>query len=684
MTLTTLPPKNGNTFLVLIYLRVSMDDTRTGSHTFETQMQRIVERLDATYGPGNYEAVTLQDNGVSGGYGPQPTGVEKRTRPGLQKVVAELATGRYDGFIVYDLSRLARSARWFFQLLEDTIIPAGVTLMSAVEEIDVQSIGGRLQAGIISLVNEAYRDNVRKRNRDAAATRASAGYYVGQVGYGWEWEPLADVPLHGRRRILPVESERVVVVQMKDWYLSGWSLPKIARELNRRREPSPSGKGQWSFATVRNTVMNPVHAGLIPSRAGLQVGEHNDRRFFDPEVLDRLTETRKSRPTWNKTNTAKAVHNLLAGFACCARCGHRLYVARSKDPAYRAYRCENGQRQGQRTCPDVSVRADALEAAVAAEIERMAQDPIMQAMLLAEAEAATGIEDERLTERVRQLRARLASYDEKFRRWALAYTEGAITTAQMREYNGTMSAERAEAETELAEAEGSLANRSQREAMAARVRATVLDFPTVWSRLHLDERRQVLSCVLERLTVDRDEDGAVMAVKVQLLPERTAPIRVNRKKRGSHKQGVAALTERQMAFLYHISQGLTVEDAGKAMGVQSSGAHSFAQYARKHTGVHDLKEAAEVARPRILANLPHLPLGPDPDRQPGETAAILSPTLMEVFPLFASGAKAREVAEMTGLPVGTVRGRKAKILQALGAKSTFDAAQKARAMGLLQ
>src|SRR5262245_46795468 len=99
--MTIQPPRNGHRYQVLSYERVSKEEAQTGSFTFETQSLRIRDKLDQLFGHHRYEIRSFRDDGLSGGYGPEPTGVERRTRKSLKLVEAELKTGSYDCLIVY-------------------------------------------------------------------------------------------------------------------------------------------------------------------------------------------------------------------------------------------------------------------------------------------------------------------------------------------------------------------------------------------------------------------------------------------------------------------------------------------------------------------------------------------------------------------------------------------------------
>jgi site-specific DNA recombinase len=683
MTNPTNAPKNGIRPIGIAYQRVSKEEAATGSFTFETQTQRIREKLDQIYGRGKYDLKEFRDDGISGAYGPAPTGVERRTRPTLTHLVEELETGTYDFLIVYSLSRLFRSPRWFLQWLEDVIFPNGVTLISATEDLQLSSAEGKAMASMMAVFDGYFRDLVVKRNRDAAATRTELGYYLGQVGYGWAWEPLAEVPPHGRRRIRPVLEEGRWIIQMKDWYLSGWNLPRIAGELNRLGVPSASGKSKWTHAVVLQQIKKPVHAGLVPSRKGPLKGEHWDFRYYDPEVWEQLQLTRSQRKRW-KTNTAKTATHLLNGLVVCGRCGDRLYISSPNSP-YRSYRCNAGAAQGQRTCPTVTVRADALEAAVVAEIQRLAETAPMRELLVAEAERAAGEADAQLLAQQSSLRERVASLEQQFERWAGALARGTIGDEEYLKYRSTLLAEQADARRRLAEVEEQLENRARREAWVERVREAVLDFPRLWEHLNLDERRAVLTLLLEQLPVDRRGTTFTAKIKVHLLPEREVAVTIPTANQLREKPtGVQSLTPRHLAYLHHFHQGQSLHEIAKLMGVSHYTAGHFATQIRHRLGVKDLADAWQLAKGRIHAELPSLPLGRTAQCVRDDDAVPrLSPKLMEVFRLLVSGATTKEVAGITGLSETTVAGRRSRLLVRFQAKTIFEAAQKARLVGLL-
>ncbi len=682
-------PRDGHRIQVLAYQRVSTNDDHSGSHTFETQSLRIREKLDQHYGVDGYDLEVLTDNGISGAYGLTPTGRQKRVRPTLRLIADKLASGSFDCFIVYNLSRLARSAHVFHQLLDEVIVPSGVDFISVTQKLSLDRADGRALAGLTAVFDDFYRELVVERNIDAAATRAQAGFYVGHLGYGWIWEHLAQMLAHRRRRIRPVPEQVKWVLQMKQWYLAGWNLPRIAGELNTLGVPSPSGKSRWTTSVVHHTLHNPVHAGLVPlGRGGREWlrGEHFEHRIYEAEVLEQLKQASQGRRRW-KTNTLSTTTHLLNGLVFCERCGSRLYVS-SANSIYRAYRCENGVSQGQRTCPNLTVRADALEATVLRELERLAQDPRMRELLLREASGASDTEARRLQVLVAQLRERAQVLEARFERLAEALGDGTLSKDEFRHVNDKLKGERQEVAGRLQSSTAALENRQGHQDWVARVQAAILELPLVWEHLNGDERREVLSLVLEKLTVDRQGRDACVQIKVRLLPERSIPIMFKTAKMKQKPSGLAALTPRHLAILHHAGQGKTRAQIAQAMNINYGSANALISKILKVLEVDDLAGATALAAERIEALLPALPLGayrnarsPRPSEERQEP--MLSPALMEVLPLLAQGATAGEIAQRTGLPVTTVAGRRSRIMDLLEVGTVYEAGQKARALGLL-
>jgi site-specific DNA recombinase len=678
-------PRNGDRYKVLAYLRVSHARAED-NHTFETQRERIVEKLNRLYGADCYDMEVMEDDGLSGAYGPAATGVEKRIRKSLPVIEAKLCSGQYDCFAIYKLNRIFRSQRWVLQWLEDVILPSGVYFLSATEEFDVNTPAGRTFVSLMAMMDQSFRDSTVERNRDAIAMRAEQGYSLGPPPYGWEFVPADSVPPGGRRGIQRVPQEAEQVVLMKDLYLSGRNGIQIAGELNARGVPSSKG-GRWSGGTVIDVLKNRLHAGYVHAKSkGWIVGQHYEQRLYEIEVVEEVLRTIERRNERWKTNTGKAnsIH-LLNGLVHCARCGRRLYMS-TGTAAYRRYRCESGRSQGKRTCPEVTIQADWVEDAVVREIERLAQSPQMRQLLESEAQQLTAADDENARREKEQLTGALNIVHQRLERLTDKLLDNTIQDAQFRHANSRLLLEQQELESRIQTIEATLAASHDREAWAAQVQRAVLDFPLCWANLDLDERRQLLLTVIEDLTVDKIGRDAKIKLKLHLLPEQEVNLCYPSTRHMKERPvGVQGLTRRQLVFLYYAGRGKTHAEIARLMGTTIYCAYQYALQVRRALDIQDLSSAFSMARSRIESLLPQLPLGPTGyctvhTREIKELPAVL----MEVFPLLARGASCAEVARLTSLSVPAVNSRRARILDYFEVSTIFEAGERARQMGLLR
>lgn len=669
---------------VAAYLRVSTD-LQAENHSLETQENRVREKLDSHYGPHAYDLTIYKDDGLSGGYGPIASGIQQRTRPTLKKLGEAILEGRYACLAVYSSSRLFRSARWFLQFLEDVIIPSGIEFLSATENLDITSAQGRSFAGMLAIFNATYREDCQQRARDASASRTEQGYTIGIPGYGWSLEARGDQDLKGKRRRGIVRDPQAGphLLFMRDRYLAGAGCTKIAGELNERGVPTPKGV-KWSNDQVIRILKNPIHAGLVHTkRFGVIEGQHFEHRYWEKQTHQEILDLAQKRRTHLKTQTGKTnLSYIVSGIAFCARCGKRLYPTGGK---YRGYFCRNGRNQGKPTCREVTAHVNMLEGAVVEEILRVAQDPQMQLLLLQEAGRVTTQEDEALHAEHDQLRQTLENVGEQTSRLLDFLGRDVIAEAEFLCANSQLQRRRSEIEQRIEEIKTTLANRAQREAWAARIEKVVLNFPLLWDNASFDEQRHLLLTLVESLTVDRHEREALIRVKLHLMPEREVRISFDSSCRFKVKpKGVAALTPRHLAVLHYIGQNKTPAEIAGELGTGVNNIYHFTVAIRRLLGVRCMQEAYNMARSLIDQQLPFLPLGSSGRGYLRlRPVPVLPDSLQDVLPLLSQGATCREIARRTGLTPDAVLGRRKRILEVFGAKTIFEATERAKALGLL-
>lgn len=102
-------------------------------------------------------------------------------RPGLNKLMAELAEKKHDIVAVVKLDRLARSLVHFLRIVAD-FERMGVALVCTSQGIDTSkgNACGRLQMNVLSAVAEFERDLIRERTRAGLVAAKARGARIGR------------------------------------------------------------------------------------------------------------------------------------------------------------------------------------------------------------------------------------------------------------------------------------------------------------------------------------------------------------------------------------------------------------------------------------------------------------------------------------------------------------------------
>ena len=155
-------------------------------------------------------------------------------RPGLQRALLMLKTGKADALLVVKLDRLTRSVVDLGKLIETDFAPGKAALLSVSEQIDTRSAAGRLVLNILASVSQWERETIGERTRDAMKHKQVNGEYIGgHAPYGFalvNGELVADA------------AEQGVIQQAKELRDSGLSLSAVAKELDRRGVQARNGK----------------------------------------------------------------------------------------------------------------------------------------------------------------------------------------------------------------------------------------------------------------------------------------------------------------------------------------------------------------------------------------------------------------------------------------------------------
>jgi DNA invertase Pin-like site-specific DNA recombinase len=223
------------------YVRVSTEDQASNGVSLEAQRKKL-EAYVELYDSGELVDLVI-DEGQS---------AKTLKRPGLQRALAMLETGKADGILIVKLDRLTRSVRDLGELLDRYFGEGKFALLSVADHIDTRTAGGRLVLNVLTSVAQWEREAIGERTKAALEhLRDAEGVALGGEALGWTRIEKTDA--NGRRIVRKIRSEAATVARIRDLHAAGKSLRDIAAVLTAEGHPTKRG-GRWQAETVAKVV----------------------------------------------------------------------------------------------------------------------------------------------------------------------------------------------------------------------------------------------------------------------------------------------------------------------------------------------------------------------------------------------------------------------------------------------
>jgi hypothetical protein len=263
--------------------------------------------------------------------------------------------GDVDVVVVMELSRFTRDPAVVEGLIRAQ--DRGVRLVSVQGgEYDPESATGKLRLRTEAMVAASYADFVSDKVRRKKLELVESGK---GPGGSRAFAYLGADPKTGRRAGTVIDKREAVAYRRAAAdVLAGASLASIARRWNDAGFRTPRTGSLWGVPSVRATLTNPRHAGLL-ARSVTRDG----RKVYDvigpaewPAVIDKATHERLVRllldPDRRRKNPPR--RGLLTGLLFCGRCGGPL----RSDGTY--YGCRPVPEAQPVACGHNTIRVDAL------------------------------------------------------------------------------------------------------------------------------------------------------------------------------------------------------------------------------------------------------------------------------------------------------------------------------------
>lgn len=205
------------------------------------------------------------DGGYSGG---------NMERPGLKRLLSDVADGRVDIILVYKIDRLTRSLSDFAKIV-DVLDTAKASFVSITQSFNTTTSMGRLTLNMLLSFAQFEREVTGERIRDKIAASKRKGMWMGgPVPLGYDLE---------NRRLTPNPKEAMLVRYILEQYLKHPSVQDLGNHLNaqgyttkvQHRASGPHRGGcRFRRGTLYHLLSNQIYLGKIVHKGQVYDGEH--------------------------------------------------------------------------------------------------------------------------------------------------------------------------------------------------------------------------------------------------------------------------------------------------------------------------------------------------------------------------------------------------------------------------
>jgi site-specific DNA recombinase len=244
------------------------------------------------------------DGGFSGG---------NMERPGLKKLIADIASGKIDTVVVYKVDRLTRALSDFAKIV-DAFDKQGVSFVSVTQQFNTTTSMGRLTLNVLLSFAQFEREVTGERIRDKVAASKKKGMWMGgHVPKGYD---------RVEGKLIVNAEEAVAVRNIFLTYLECGCVRKLADRLKHsgirsKRWTSSTGRQRGdvilSRGSLYHTLNNPIYIGKIAHQGKLHDGQHEpilDLQIWN-QVAAGLKNNRIARRTQSNLPSGRLLHGKL-------------------------------------------------------------------------------------------------------------------------------------------------------------------------------------------------------------------------------------------------------------------------------------------------------------------------------------------------------------------------------------
>ena len=214
------------------------------------------------------------DGGISGG---------KMARPGLEALLADVASGKVDVIVIYKIDRLTRSLADFARIVE-LLEKNGASFVSVTQSFNTKTSMGRLMLHVLLSFAQFEREVGAERVRDKiAASKAKGMWMGGTIPLGYD---VVDKKLViNQMEAVTLRAIFAAFVRIKS--VQGtlrWARGEGLKTKRRMRFGKLIGGNEFQYGSLRCLLSNRLYVGEIGHKGTIHQGQHEpiiDRELFD-------------------------------------------------------------------------------------------------------------------------------------------------------------------------------------------------------------------------------------------------------------------------------------------------------------------------------------------------------------------------------------------------------------------
>ena len=297
------------------YARESTREQAEDGFNLDEQERRIREYLEVYYEGQEYKFDMVREEGASG---------RSLCRPQMSELIQKVENGEIDVLIIHNLDRLTRNLADLQDLL-DLFERTGVKLISIKENVETQTVQGKVFISIIVLIAQWEEDIIADRTRRGMQESARQGNYAKpKVPFGYYRNP------DDTHKLL-IDREQAEVVRFIFTSIANKTQTPFTVAKKLRKENVFNRK--WTDATVLAIVQNRAYYGTFAWHQEMYA-DHTPA-IVDEELWDKANANATGRDF-------RKFHYLFKGKVWCDSCGcecEHTSTTKSNGITYLYYRC---------------------------------------------------------------------------------------------------------------------------------------------------------------------------------------------------------------------------------------------------------------------------------------------------------------------------------------------------------